>query len=108
MRTAAQQKIDSRLLYEIYRARGEADEKQVPPDPTRVRLDRNGRALVDIRAVVTPALLARLKKMGAAIVSSSSRYHSITARVPLLQLERLAGDAAVRAIAPAADATTVR
>jgi len=107
-RTAAQEKIDSRLLYEIYRKRGQAAEKNVPPDATRVDLDKNGRALVDIRAVVTPALLAKVKKTGAAIVSSSTQYHSIIARVPLLQLERLAGDPSVRAISPAADATTVR
>ena len=107
-RTAAQQKIDSRLLYEIYRKRGQAEEKNVPPDSTRVRLDKADRALVDIRAVVTPALIAKVKKTGATIVSSSTQYHSIVARVPLLQLERLAGDPAVRAISPAADATTVR
>jgi hypothetical protein len=107
-RTAAQQKIDSRLLYEIYRKRGQAAEKNVPPGPTGVRLDGSDRALVDIRASVTPALIALVKKSGAAIVSSSTRYHSIIARVPLLQLERLAGDPAVRAISPAAEATTVR
>jgi hypothetical protein len=107
-RTAAQQKIDSRLLYEIYRKRGQAGEKGVPPDATRVDLDKHDRALVDIRAVVTPALLANVKKTGATIVSSSTKYRSIIARVPLLQLERLAGDPAVRAISPAAEATTVR
>ena len=72
LRTAAQQKIDSQLLYEIYRKRGQAEEKNVPPDATRVRLDKNDRALVDIRAVVTPALLAKVKKSGATIVSSST------------------------------------
>jgi hypothetical protein len=106
-RTTAQQKIDSRLLYEIYRKRGQAEEKNVPPDATRVRLDKSDRALVDIRAAVTPALIAKVKKTGATVVSSSAQYHSIIARVPLLQLERLAGDPAVRAISPAADASTV-
>jgi hypothetical protein len=107
-RTAAQQKIDSQLLYEIYRKRGQAGEKKVPPDATRVNLDKNDRALVDIRAVVTPALIAKVKQSGATILSSSAPYHSIIARVPLLQLERLAGDPAVRAISPAAEADTVR
>jgi hypothetical protein len=107
-RTAAQQKIDSRLLQEIYRKRGQAADKNVPPGPTGVRLDGSGRALVDIRADVTPALIALVRKGGATIVSSSTRHHSIIARVPLLQLERLAGDPAVRAISPAAEATTVR
>jgi hypothetical protein len=106
-RTTAQQKIDSRLLYEIYRKRGQAEEKNVPPDATRVRLDKSDRALVDIRAAVTPALIAKVKKTGATVVSSSAQHHSIIARVPLLQLERLAGDPAVRAISPAADASTV-
>ena len=107
-RTAAQQKIDSRLLYEIYRKRGQAEAKNVPPDATRVRLDKSDRALVDIRAAVTPALIAKVKKSGGTVVSSSAQYHSIIARVPLLQLERLAGDPSVRAISPAADASTVR
>jgi hypothetical protein len=107
-RTAAQQKIDSHLLHEIYRKRGQAGDKDVPPGPTGVRLDGSDRALVDIRADVTPALIALVKKSGAAIVSSSTRYHSIIARVPLLHIERLAGDPAVRAISPAAEATTVR
>ena len=108
MRTAAQQKLDSQLLYEIYRKRGQAREKNVPAGATRVRIDAKGRALVDIRALVTPALIEKVKKAGATIVSTSTAYHSIIAHVPLLQLERLAGESAVRAISPAADATTGR
>jgi hypothetical protein len=107
-RTPAQQKIDSRLLYEIYRVRGEAEARSVPPGPTGVRLDRRGRALVDIRADVTPALLALVRKTGATIVSTSARHRSIIARVPLLQLEPLADNPGVRAISPAAEAATVR
>jgi hypothetical protein len=49
-RTPAQQKINSQLLYEVYRFRGEAKQKNVPPDPTGVKLDAKGRALVDVRA----------------------------------------------------------
>lgn len=108
MRTAAQQKLDSQLLYEIYRKRGQAREKKVPPGATRVRIDAKGRALVDIRALVTPALIAKVQKTGATIVSTSTEYHSIIAHVPLLQLERLASEPAVRAISPPADATTGR
>lgn len=107
-RTPAQQKIESRLLYEIYRKRGEAAVKGVPPGPTGVRIDAHGRALVDIRAMVTPALIARVKKAGSTVLSASIQHHSIVARVPLLQLERLAGDRAVRAIAVAPEPVTVR
>jgi hypothetical protein len=49
-RTAAQRKINSQLLYEIYRRRGVADKKGIPPGPTDVRIDKAGRALVDVRA----------------------------------------------------------
>ena len=107
-RTAAQQKIDSQLLYEIYRARGEAAQKNVPPGKTTVKVDRKGRALVDVRADVTPALRKAIGTIEGTIVSTSGKYHSIVAWIPLLKLEHLAEDPSVRAIVPAAEATTVR
>ena len=103
-RTPAQQKINSQLLYEVYRSRGEAKQKNVPPDPTGVKLDAKGRALVDVRAEVTPALQKQVLALGGTIESSSAQYRSIIAWVPLNRLERLAADPAVRAIEPAAPA----
>jgi hypothetical protein len=103
-RTPAQRKINSQLLYELYRLRGEATLKHVPPDPTGVRIDRNHRALVDVRAEVTPALQKRVRSLGGTIQSTSLQYRSIIAWVPLRKLERLAEDPAVRAIEPAAEA----
>ena len=102
-RSPAQQKISSQLLYEIYRARGEAKAKQVPPGPTLVRLDRKKRALVDIRADVTTALQKTIRAHGGTIESVSARYRSIIAWVPLLRLERLAKERAVYAIEPKAE-----
>ena len=108
-RTPAQQKIDSHLLFEIYRLRGEAKQKQVPDEPsTLVRVDAKKRALVDLRAEVTPALEKKLQKLGATIVSTSREYRSIIAWVPLLALERLADDRTVSAIQPAAQAQTAK
>jgi hypothetical protein len=107
-RTAAQQKIDSQILQEIYRKRGQAAEKSVPPEPTLVRIDARGRALIDIRAKVTTDLVSRVEKRGGVIVSTDAKYDSIIARVPLLEIERLASDPAIRSIVPAAEATTVR
>jgi hypothetical protein len=107
-RTAAQQKIDSQILQEIYRRRGQAAEKQVPEGSTLVRIDDKGRALVDIRVKVSAESLNLVKRRGGSIVSSSPKYDSIIARLPLLEIERLAANAAVRAIVPAAEATTVR
>jgi hypothetical protein len=103
-RTPAQQKINSQLLYEVYRFRGEAKQKNVPPDPTGVKLDAKGRALVDVRAEVTAALQESVRTLGGTIESSSAQYRSIIAWVPLNKLERLAADPAVRAIEPAAPA----
>jgi hypothetical protein len=104
-RTPAQQKINSALLYEIYRRRGEAKQKGVPSGETGVRVDRKGRALVDLRAEVGPDLLKKLQKLRATIVTTSREYRSIVAWVPVLKLEGLAEDASVRAIEPAAEAT---
>jgi hypothetical protein len=91
-------KIDSQLLVEIHRLQG----KPVPPDKTTVKLDEAKRALVDVRAVVTPELQKTVLAAGGTIVSTSTRDHSILAWVPLLKIEQLAGDAAIRAIVPAA------
>jgi hypothetical protein len=107
-RSASQRKINSQLLFEIYRRRGEAERKGVPPGETGVRIDARGRALVDVRANVTTALQNTIRGLGGTIVSTSRESHSIIARVPLLKLERLAGNPAVQFIEPAADAITVR
>lgn len=103
-RTPAQRKIDSQILYELYRLRGEATQKHVPPDPTGVRIDGTGRALVDLRAEVTPALEQNVRTLGGTIRSTSVQGRSIIAWIPLAQLERLADDPAVHAIVPAAEA----
>jgi hypothetical protein len=106
-RTPAQQKIDSQLLYEIYRRRGEADGEHVPPE-TGVRIDARGRVLVDIRADPTAALQKKIGREGGEVLSTSLRDRSIVARVPLLKLEALATDRGVRFIGPVAEATTYR
>ena len=107
-RSAAQQKINSQLLYEIYGRRGEAERKGVPPGSTGVKIDARGRALVDVRADVSAALQHKIRTYGGTVLSTSRESHSIIARVPLLRLERLAADPSVRFIEPAADAITVR
>jgi hypothetical protein len=105
-RTPAQQKINSQILFEIYRARGKAVQKGVPPE-TGIRVDAGGRALVDVRAPVTAALLRTIRRLGGVVVSSSSAHQSTLARIPLLKLETLAANPAVKFIEPAAEATTL-
>jgi hypothetical protein len=96
-RTPAQRKIDSQLLQEIDRINS-ADGKS---PATAVKVDRKHRALVDLRVAVTPAIQKSVRGLGGTIVSSSARYQSIIAWVPLLKLEELAAEPPVRAIVPA-------
>jgi len=107
-RTAAQQKIDTQLLYALYRERGEAEAKGVPQGELSVKFDEKGRALVSIRAQVTKALLDKIKKLGGKIVSSSVRYNDIRAYTPLTKLEELAAMKEISAIMPAEEAMTNR
>ena len=56
---------------------------------------------VDIRADVTPAVLARIRALGGTVVNSVPKYRTIRARLPLAALEQLATIEAVQFIRPA-------
>lgn len=105
-RTPAQRKIDSQLLYAIYRKRGEAEAKGVPAGEPSVRYDEKGRALVNVRARPIGTVVAKIKRMGGAVISQSERYNDIRAAVPLEKLEALAALKEVRAIMPAEESMT--
>jgi len=105
-RTPAQKKLDSQLLYALYRERGEGQKKGVPAGEPMVRFDEKGRAIVSIRARVTQTVLAKIKSLGGEVISSSVRYRDIQAHLSLEKLERLASLKDVYAIMPAEDATT--
>lgn len=105
-RTPAQKKIDSQLLYAIYRKRGEAKAKGVPSGELRVKYDDKGRAIISIRARVTKTVLSRIKSLGGEVISSSETYNDILAHLSLEKLEKLAALQDVRAIMPADEATT--
>lgn len=105
-RTPAQKKIDSQLLYALYRKRGEAKAKGVPSGELRVKFDEKGRAIISIRASVTKTVLNKIKSLGGEVISFSETYNDILARLPLEKLEKLAALQDVRAIMPADEATT--
>lgn len=107
-RRPAQEKIDTHLLHEIYVRRGKATEKNVPPGATHVEIDQEERALVDVRAEVTPNLQKKVRLLGGTIVWTSVAYRSIIAWVPLLKIEQLAADPAVHGIQPRSEATINR
>ena len=61
---------------------------------------------VDIRADVTPAVLARIQTLGGTVLSSVPQYRAIRARLPLTALEPLARLNVVQFIRPADQAIT--
>ena len=62
--------------------------------------------MVDIRADVTPEVLARIRDLGGTVINSVPRYRAIRARLPLSAVEPLATLDAVQTIRPADQAVT--
>ena len=90
------------MLYALKQKRGIT--RGVPTEPIKLELDRKGRALVDITAIVTPEVVAQIRKLGGEVISDDARYHTIRARLALEKLEALAKLKDVRFIAPFAQA----
>ncbi|MEJ7655130.1 MAG: hypothetical protein WKH64_18235 [Chloroflexia bacterium] len=103
-RTPAQKKIDSQLLYALKQKRGET--RGVPTTPVDIKLDPEGKTLVDITCPVSEQLVISIEQLGGEVVSKSERYHTIRARVALEQLECIASLKDVRFISPPAQAQT--
>jgi hypothetical protein len=103
-RTAAQQKIDSQLLYAIKMRRGESIASTVRSLSVEVGADDSGRVTVDIAAIVDDQLLNDLRGMGVEVSSVSRQYNSLRAIVSLEQLETIAGFHQVRFIQPKQEA----
>lgn len=98
--TPAQRKIDSKLLRATKRTLGQAMVAGLPALRQTIRVDRAGSVLVDIKATVTDALLARITALGGQVVNSFANFSAIRARVPLAQIQALAAEPAVRSIRP--------
>ena len=98
-RTPAQRKVSSQLL-DAWRA-AVAARRQAKGAATADEL-----VTVDIRADVTPAVLARIRALGGTVINSVSRYRAIRARLPLASVEKLAALDAVQSIRAADVAVT--
>ena len=112
-RTSAQRKVGSQLLEraaaEALRRSGQPLPRDGEPstEPLREQEEaEDGRVLVDIRADVSPAVLARIRELGGAVVTSVPGYRAIRALLPLSSVERLAALDAVRTIRTAEEAVT--
>ena len=107
-RSATDKKISSQLLQAIRAHHGRDMADSVKLQPPNVGIDSLGRLNVDINATVTDSLLANIKGLGGIIIFSSTQFHSMTAKVNLDIVEKIAAYAAVRFIKPAAIARTVK
>ncbi len=104
-RTPAHLKLSSRLLDMVESQQPQAAEGEVyrrdSDKPTSAKP-----VLVDIRADVTPAVLAHIRALGGTVINSVPKYRAIRAQLPLHAVERLAALAAVQTIRPADEAVT--
>ncbi len=99
-RTPAQRKVISQLL-DAARQLPEptVSDRQLAADPDAIA--ESEWVTVDIRADVTPAVLARIRALGGTVVNSVPKYRTIRDRLPLAALEPLATIEAVQFIRPA-------
>ena len=124
-RTPAQRKVSSQLLVAAEQlAEAEAEGSGQPPEADGSRQPRGsvppGRqqaadpdsvtelelVMVDIRANVTAAVLARIRALGGTVINSVPERRAIRARLPLAAVEQLAALDAVQFIRPADEAVT--
>ena len=99
LRTPAERKVSSRLLEQRRRVSD-------PPEPPGEGEIRDDRVKVDIRADVTPEVLARIRELGGKVLDRQPRYRAIRARLSPQAAVALAEMDAVRTIHPADEATT--
>ena len=103
-RTAAMRKVSSQLL-QPHDGTGVPTDKSTtgtsPDDESSEEL-----ILVDIKADVTPELLAQIDALGGAVIDSVPRYRAIRAEIPRSALKRLAAIEAVQFVRPADLAVT--
>lgn len=107
-RSPAQQKIDSQLLYKLKQKRGEDIAPGLPRLAVNVPEDAAGKVLVDIRARVTPELLAAIRQLDGQVVYAFEAFNTIRARVPLTRLEAIAEANEVKFIQRAREPYTSR
>jgi hypothetical protein len=105
-RTPTQQKIDSQLIYELKIRAGAPPALGVPTLETDVPRAPDGHPVVDVKANVTPALLAALRGLGGEILSSTAG--SVRMHLDLAQVEAVARMPDVAFVGPRQDAVTTR
>jgi hypothetical protein len=98
--TKTQQKLDSQLIFAArFKATGivHPAAQKLRPDVTA---EADGRYKVEIKATVTPGLLAAIQAADGTIISSMPDYHVIQAALPVENIEAIAARDEVRFIRP--------
>ena len=107
-RTAAQQKMDSQLIYAARESRNQFAVLGVPNLKSQARMSADGRVLVDIRAFVNADLLRDIVRVGGQVLNAFPASGAIRALLPAASIESVATRADVRFIGRAVRAKTLR
>jgi len=100
--TATEQKMDSQLIFAFKQSKNlPIAGGAVPQLRIEAKPDANGKVKVDIRAVVTPNLLKQIAKAGGTVTASFPLLSSVTAMVPVTELENIAALPGLQFIRPA-------
>ncbi|HEX6765653.1 MAG TPA: S8 family serine peptidase, partial [Polyangiaceae bacterium] len=101
-RTPAQQKIESRLIHAMKTFLGEPMAAGVGQFESNVKLDE-GYVRVDIRTRGTEAVVRAVEANGGTVIERFEQFHSVTARVPIANVEHIAEEGSVLFIAELLD-----
>ncbi len=107
-RTATQKKIQSRLLFSIYKQRNDARIAALPDLRIAAPL-KDGRMLVDFdvaSAKAVKTVVNAVERAGGLVTTASLRFGAVRAFVPLNRIEGLAALASVRRVQLAREAMT--
>jgi len=88
--TAAQQKIDSNLVFAALAARGDPSVQSFTSAISTQGMDSAGNVTVDIRGTASPALSGAIALVGGTVLDNSVQFGLTHAIVPLWALETLA------------------
>jgi hypothetical protein len=102
MRAMAEAKIDSQLLYVLKIRRGrKSPVADVQSLERSIKIDEQGRTLIDLEASVSDELLREIQRLGGEIISSFKQFNAIRANFPIDKLEDLAALRDIKFIRPA-------
>jgi subtilisin-like proprotein convertase family protein len=99
-RTPAQRKIQSKLLFSLYKSRKDTRLAALPSLRTKAP-SKDGRMLVDVDLASSAdfkTVLSALERAGGEITTASARYKTIRARLPLDKVEGVAALGGVRKV----------